>query len=55
MHLQLQPMERVSVVEDRENEVPPECLWLFKNVFDQTVRRYFSGGLRAPVVGLKYF
>lgn len=42
-------------VEDRENEVPLNVYGYSKMLFDQIVRRYFDGGLRAPVVGLKYF
>lgn len=42
-------------VEDRENEVPLNAYGYSKMLFDQTVRRYMDGGLRAPVVGLKYF
>ena len=42
-------------VEDRENEIPLNVYGYSKMLFDQIVRRYFEGGLRAPVVGLKYF
>lgn len=42
-------------VEDRENEVPLNVYGYSKMLFDQTVRRYFIGGVRAPIVGLKYF
>ena len=42
-------------VEDRENEVPLNVYGYSKMLFDQIVRRYFESGLRAPVVGLKYF
>ncbi|AUR53041.1 ADP-glyceromanno-heptose 6-epimerase [Aquella oligotrophica] len=42
-------------VEDRENEIPLNVYGYSKLLFDQTVRRYFEGGLKAPVVGLKYF
>ena len=42
-------------IEERENEVPLNVYGYSKFLFDQTVRRYFEGGLRSPVVGLKYF
>lgn len=42
-------------VEDRENEVPLNAYGYSKMLFDQTVRRYFEGGLKASIVGLKYF
>lgn len=42
-------------IEDRENEVPLNAYGYSKMLFDQTVRRYFDGGLKSPIVGLKYF
>lgn len=42
-------------VESRENEIPLNVYGYSKMLFDQTVRRYFDGGLRSPIVGLKYF
>lgn len=44
-----------TFVEDRENEVPLNAYGYSKMLFDQTVRRYFEGGLKASIVGLKYF
>jgi len=42
-------------VEERVNENPLNVYGYSKHLFDQTVRRYYSSGLSAPVVGLKYF
>lgn len=42
-------------IEERQYEVPLNVYGYSKMLFDHTVRRYFEAGLRAPVVGLKYF
>lgn len=41
--------------EERQYEIPLNAYGYSKMLFDQTVRRYFTGGLNAPIVGLKYF
>ncbi len=44
-----------TFIEDREFEAPLNVYGYSKFLFDQTVRRYFDSGIKAPIVGLKYF
>lgn len=44
-----------TFIEERQYEIPLNVYGYSKMLFDQTVRRYFEGGLRAPIIGLKYF
>ncbi|MDQ5920440.1 MAG: ADP-L-glycero-D-manno-heptose 6-epimerase [Pseudomonadota bacterium] len=47
--------DKTKFVEDLEHEYPLNVYAYSKFLFDQIVRRYFETGLKAPVVGLRYF
>ena len=47
--------DKVEFIEDKKYENPLNIYGYSKFLFDQVVRRYYAGGLTAPVVGLRYF
>lgn len=46
---------KTEFIEEREFELPLNVYGYSKFLFDQLVRRYFASGLKAPIVGLRYF
>jgi ADP-L-glycero-D-manno-heptose 6-epimerase len=46
---------KTEFVEEREHEHPLNVYGYSKFLFDQLVRRYYTNGLSAPIVGLRYF
>lgn len=47
--------DKTEFIEERQYEHPLNIYGYSKFLFDQRVRRHFSTGLSAPVVGLRYF